>query len=139
MIRSGNAFTIFNYNKGKEIITKSSNIKGFKELANFGGTQIKVVLPIINDFDHFYEASASSFIQKETEKQFNYHYLRLDDFFVIENNFDAPTLALAYSNFKGIIKHYSFDPNIDGIIVDFKNRGTLDSKIQFLLVSILIL
>lgn len=138
LIRSGNAFTIFNYNKGKEIISKSSDIKGFKELANFGGTQIKVVLPIINDFDHFYEASPPSFIHKETDKQFNYRYLRLDNFFVIANNFDAPTLAREYSNFKENIKQYSYDPNIDGIIVDFKNRVTLDSKIQFLIISILI-
>lgn len=131
-IRSGDSFVIFNYydKKGKETVYRSDTIPGYKSLAAFGGTQIKVVLPILEDYKAVESALYGKFNIKEADERVNYCYLPVASFFTDEKEIIKSCRALLDA-----INNKSMAPEVDSIILDLKcSQVSLDAKVKLLII-----
>jgi orotate phosphoribosyltransferase/signal transduction histidine kinase len=134
-IRSGNSFVIFNYyqRRGKIILFRSDNIQNYKALANFGGTQVKVVLPILDNYKEIEDKLYGNFNIQEAEEQINYEYLSVSEFFGEAKTEDE--MLTACEALMTTIKRKSMERTKNSMVLDLKtNQLSLDTKLKVLLI-----
>lgn len=139
IIKSGKSFVIFNYyqKKGTAVIYKSNSLKQFKNLANFGGTQIKVILPILEDYKEIEERQYGDFSITESKDQIRYKYISVFNYTVKE--ITKEKLFIKYKSLINDIIKFSSQQDVDSVILDMKvNSLSIDTKIKIILVHYLI-
>jgi hypoxanthine-guanine phosphoribosyltransferase len=137
LIRSGSSIISFNYfriNEEHAEVIKSSKFPSFKKLAKFGGTQIRIVLPILDDFES--EAPINkNFNFKEVEKAASYQYFSIEGLQAKSEKYKIyRPVVNSYSKLKNEIKEAAKTKASNSFIIDFYTQYPVDSKIIFLLV-----
>jgi len=134
-LRSGSSIIVYDFlNGGKPI--KSSNTTGLKKLAHFGGTQFKIHFPL-NLNPHIAAQDLQKFLFPETERDIEYQYYRIGDFFFEENKEHYNDERGSFFTFSKEIDQFKANnsKHLSGIILDLAQNVPISTKAMFLVIA----
>jgi len=136
LIRSGKGIICYDFLTSPNQVNPQTNDdfehRVFKDIANFNGTQYKILIPINPQ-----EKTKLSFFKfkfGESNKLLNFNYIRLDDFFSSQSKYETTIAAKQYFQFEKKIENYHLNAQKSSMLIfDFCSAKNVNQKILHLI------
>jgi len=140
LVRSGSCIVSYNFstsNPSGVHINASDDIKGYRNLSNFGGVQIKILLPV-EKLGKSVIAKRTKFRFPELQNSIKYTYISSEDYF--KKSAKPEERAKQLLTFVSAIDQFNLQNSQSrkGIIYDVGGSSHLDYKIEYLAIVKLI-